>query len=234
MDFKFQEPKKETKNRSCFRCNKHIQFKDFCFRNRYISGPRRIKLWENPLLEFYCCMCYDEIFKSEKTALIKKKINLGDAEVVRFLESSLNMELPIVRKIDFNTVGIAIKNKRIVGLGLYKVGLKDIPEYLSELDNLIVLNLAWNSISELSDCITSMKKLRTIDLIGNELDRLPPSIVNLISLEEIDLSFNFIKEIPAFVSEIPRLNLLKLFKNRISFISESVLEKESKGLKILL
>ncbi|MBN1802422.1 MAG: hypothetical protein JW891_13005 [Candidatus Lokiarchaeota archaeon] len=234
MDFRFQEIDIQTKSRLCFRCKKPINFKDFCFRNRFISVSRRVELWENTSLEFYCCLCYDEIYRNQTNTLIKNEINGGDAEVMKFLESKLNLELPIVRKINFNTVGVVIEKKRITGLGLYKIGLNEIPEYLSELDHLAVLNLAWNNISEIPEYFGSLKMLRSIDLIGNKIEQLPLSIVNLIALEDIDLSFNLLGEIPPFVCKIPSLKLLKLFKNKISFIPSSIINKESKGLKILL
>ncbi|MFX1238207.1 MAG: leucine-rich repeat domain-containing protein, partial [Promethearchaeota archaeon] len=218
MNFKFPINIKISKARSCHACNKKIDFNEFSYRNRHIPIHRQIELWENEFLEYYCCICYDDMMKTEVRTLTKESLSPVDYEVVMLLEAHLKIILPVVENINYNTVGISIQHGRIVGLGLFKMGVVKVPEYFSELKYLKDLNLGWNNLEQFPEYILSLSRLEQLDLSGNKLDDLFQDLNHLKSLKEFDLSFNLFKEIPLAIATLPYLKTLKLFKNKITFI----------------
>ncbi len=234
MSFKFPDNKsnKEFKNRKCFQCKKHIDFGEYYIRNKKRNIKRLIELWENDILEFYCCLCYDKYVENEHKYKLKESLIEKEREILKLLKLKLSIEIPIVNEIQYNTVGITILNKHITGLGLFKC-IDFFPEEITMLTSLKKLNFAWNFLKKLPKSICNLKSLKELDLIGNKLTSLPKEIGKLSCLEELDLSINELTSIPNTLGELTSLKTLNLIHNKIITLPENLKDLELRGLKIL-
>ena len=140
MTFKF--PKKETlKKRYCFKCNKCIDYGEYYLKNyKSTNEERLIRLWQNENLEYYCCLCYDELIEKGKLDEIRLSLNEKERDILRILEAKLNTIIPIVLELKYNTIGVIVKNGNIVGLSLFKC-LSKFPEEITMLGALEKLSL---------------------------------------------------------------------------------------------
>lgn len=232
MNFRFPDTTK-YKKRKCFRCKRPIEFEEFYFKNKNISKQRLIDLWQNDKLQFYCCLCYDYINREKEAERLREQLDKKQQDILKILEIRIGIELPLLPKIAYNSVGFSINQKNITGLSLFKMDLETFPKEIIQINNLQYLNLAWNFLETIPNSISSLTFLREKDLIGNHLTIIPDSIIDMKNLEVIDLSFNNLRIIPECISQMDSLRLLKLIRNDIEHIPFKIQQSEKKGLKIL-
>ncbi|MBD3216180.1 MAG: hypothetical protein GF311_26440 [Candidatus Lokiarchaeota archaeon] len=233
MSFQFPKPR-DFKKRMCYQCKRPIEFGEFYFKNKDLSKERVIELWQCDSLEFYCCLCYDNLKRKREAEYLRNQLSKKERDILKILEIRLGRTLPLLPSISYNSVGFSIDNGTISGLSLFKMGLYEFPEVFTHLKNLHTLNLAWNFLEYLPESISSLKNLRELDLIGNHILEIPDTISELKQLEVLDLSFNKIQSVPNGVGSMESLRLLKLIRNKITQIPQSVSHLEKNGLKILL
>jgi Leucine-rich repeat (LRR) protein len=185
-------------------------------------------------IEYYCCLCYDTYKKKLKIEKIKQNLEKNDKEVIKALEKRLKLNIPLIGCIRYNSVGYTISENKIIGLGLFKVGLRRFPEEICYLDNLRILNLPWNYLETIPESICQLMSLEFLDLIGNNLLSIPETIGSLESLREIDFSFNDLKELPKSISSLKNLKVLKIIRNNIVTIPPKLKKRQEMGLKILI
>ncbi len=129
--------------------------------------------------------------------------------------------------------------------------IKWIPEQISNLVNLKVLNLRGNLLHKLNHQITNLQQLEEIDLTNNQfVDDLPHHIYslknlrilkcnhnkitsisnyieNLENLEELYISDNRLKRLPNALNTLPLLSRIHVNKNRLIQLNESFIFKEN-------
>jgi hypothetical protein len=91
-----------------------------------------------------------------------------------------------------------------------KSKLKLLPEQISNLKSLEILDLNNNNINHIPDSIGALNNLKYLDLSNNNIKTLPNAISSLISLEYLNLSGNSIKELPKSFKELSSLKTLKI------------------------
>ena len=120
-----------------------------------------------------------------------------------------------------------------------KHGWTDLPEWLSTLTELRILNLRnnklrrlpeWlgtypylrelyldnNQLSQLPETIGNLTSLRSLQVSGNQLTRLPRTLGNLAGLRTLQLSSNQLTQLPDTIGNLTRLGELRLADNRIA------------------
>eukprot|EP00656_Telonema_subtile_P008979 TRINITY_DN1419_c0_g1_i3.p1 TRINITY_DN1419_c0_g1~~TRINITY_DN1419_c0_g1_i3.p1 ORF type:complete len:439 (-),score=115.71 TRINITY_DN1419_c0_g1_i3:3-1319(-) len=116
-------------------------------------------------------------------------------------------------------------------LALTKGGHASVPEELSKLKGLLVLELAHNLLDESTihpSLWTSpdMRSLKVLDLSNNNISTLPVEIGNLINLEVLDLHRNQLstqeRALPAELGMLHRLREVTLSQNEILDLPESL------------
>ncbi|MCI0709495.1 MAG: leucine-rich repeat domain-containing protein [Chloroflexi bacterium] len=88
-------------------------------------------------------------------------------------------------------------------------------EQIAQLQQVVVLNLNGNHLTELPPQIGNLKSLYRLHLAGNQLQELPPEIGNLNHLLFLDLGNNRLRTLPPQIGNMTRLQLLNLNFNQL-------------------
>jgi len=119
-----------------------------------------------------------------------------------------------------------LKKLKILNLEGNKINY--IPSYLSEVRKLEILNLSRNEIEEISEEFFTLKKLKSLNLSSNYLYKLSKNIKALSSLENFNLSSNDIIEIPKELLTLTNLTKLNFEYNPVSQIKGFSLNESPK------
>lgn len=120
---------------------------------------------------------------------------------------------------DFYNAGkIHIDNNSVNGLFADKIGLKEIPKSIKNLENLTRLNLNENELISIPSELWTLKNLRSLGLYKNNLNSLPSDIGNLENLKDLYLYWNNIDSLPSEIWKLKNLETLGLRGNPIKSI----------------
>jgi len=103
-----------------------------------------------------------------------------------------------------------------------KFKLYILPEQITILTSLEILDLNNNNITHLPDSIGALNTLKHLDLSNNNIKTLPNSIESLNSLEYLDLSGNNIKELPTSFMKLKSLKTLRLDTSLIKLVPQTL------------
>ncbi len=103
-----------------------------------------------------------------------------------------------------------------------KFKLQLIPEQISNLQSLEILDLNNNSIIHIPDSIGALNNLKYLDLSNNNIITLPNPIGSLISLEYLNLSGNKIGELPKSFNKLKSLKSLKIDNKLIENVPQNL------------
>jgi len=111
--------------------------------------------------------------------------------------------------------------------------LKELPETIGELENLIWLILNNNKIKTLPESIGNLHLLEELHVNRNQLIELPNSIGNLKSLVKLFLKSNRLKNLPDVITGLETLRHLALNRNLLSDLPKEIIEMKSlKGINL--
>ncbi|XP_067934863.1 uncharacterized protein [Watersipora subatra] len=88
--------------------------------------------------------------------------------------------------------------------------LQSIPELVTKLTSLEVLDLSNNGVRQIPDSLGSLTLLRELNLSRNPIEVLPESITALSSLEKLDLSSCEISQLPDSLIQLQKLKVLRI------------------------
>jgi Leucine-rich repeat (LRR) protein len=100
--------------------------------------------------------------------------------------------------------------------------MPSLPRSISNLTNLIRLDMIENELSSLPSSISALANLRLLDLSDNKLSSLPSSISHLTNLNELVLDGNELSSLPSAVSSLTQLTYLDLGNNKLSSFPPSI------------
>lgn len=98
----------------------------------------------------------------------------------------------------------------------------EIPEKLSNLSNLIKLNLKNNELVNVPSFFGKLCSLEELNLSCNEIRSLPEEMIQLQNLEILDVSFNSLEEIPNSLLGISSLLQLSLEVNNLTHLPDEL------------
>lgn len=110
--------------------------------------------------------------------------------------------------------------------GFFSNKIKSVSPDIRFLVNLIKIDLSNNEITELPEEFCQLVNLNWLNLSNNKLKRLPNGINKLIELEELGLGTNNLLELPD-ISNLKKLRILPVFKNKLTTIHPSIAELKS-------
>lgn len=100
--------------------------------------------------------------------------------------------------------------------------LKVLPKEINLLENLHVLSVNGNELTEISKELCTLINLKKIIFAGNLITEIPKEIGKLTNLELLNLGENQITHIPPEISLLTKLEALLLFKNRIKKLPKEI------------
>ena len=113
-----------------------------------------------------------------------------------------------------------IANLRV--LKIDRCSLKTLPNWLINMDDLEVLDVADNEFDSFPSVILSLQSLRQLGLSNNHLPELPPAIGNLSHLTALVLPGNDFRELPSSIAALENLQILDLGNNSLNTLPEAV------------
>ncbi|MDX2217385.1 MAG: COR domain-containing protein [Oculatellaceae cyanobacterium bins.114] len=123
----------------------------------------------------------------------------------------------------------AARREGATELDLRNLKLTELPESISQLNNLKKLDLggdSWkdskNQLTEVPEAIASLTQLQELDLSGNKLTELSEAIASLTQLQSLDLSNNQLTELPEVITSLTQLQSLDLGKNQLEILPNSL------------
>ncbi|KAI9206501.1 uncharacterized protein BJ171DRAFT_31726 [Polychytrium aggregatum] len=107
-----------------------------------------------------------------------------------------------------------------ISLNLSFRNIQNLPTLLQPLNNLTVLQLNCNRLTEVHPSIfQSIPRLRVLDLSQNQIQRLPTEIrLRSESLEELYLGSNLLETVPLELGALSKLQVLDLSENRLTHL----------------
>lgn len=103
--------------------------------------------------------------------------------------------------------------KNVTQLGLGALGLRSVPDSLSQLTALRGLYLQSNSLQSVPECLRQLPNLKDLSLRQNPLRKIPPWIGELKGLETLYLDECDLDTIPQTLWSLPHLKSLNLMAN---------------------
>lgn len=100
--------------------------------------------------------------------------------------------------------------------------LVELPEGLKNLNQLTTLVLSGNKLEELPGIVCQLKTLTTLNAAYNKISRIPEAISNLDQLTTLNLSYNELEEIPQNLCQLNRLTSLDITSNPLKRIRKDI------------
>jgi internalin A len=97
-----------------------------------------------------------------------------------------------------------------------------VPRWLTNLTDLITLDLSGNRITYLTDSIGNLADLTSLYLSGNQITQLPGGFSKLTDLSELSLSHNRLTELPDSIGNLTHLTSLDLSGNQLTELPDSI------------
>ncbi|WP_371802424.1 leucine-rich repeat domain-containing protein [Candidatus Lokiarchaeum ossiferum] len=122
-------------------------------------------------------------------------------KMIEKLKKAMNLEIPMVKQVLWNTYGYSCSEDKITGLGFYGQPLTEIPPDLF-----------------------LFQELEVLALTNTKLPNLPQDIGYLKSLKELYLGGNLFRSIPNEVGELKKLRVLYILEDNLQQIPNSILK----------
>lgn len=119
-------------------------------------------------------------------------------------------------------LSFAVKNNKVIGIGIKFCGLNTLPESITILKSLQILNLRNNELETLPESISNLTSLEKLNLSRNNLITLPEAIGNLTSLKILNIGNNKLKRLPEAITELNSLQELRLEYNNLTTLPNSI------------
>ncbi|MFX1487680.1 MAG: GTP-binding protein [Promethearchaeota archaeon] len=149
------------------------------------------------------------------------------ARILEELEKLIQQKIPVVTKLSSEPFGVIIDGDQVKGLGLFRCGLKTIPDILTKLSSLEELRIYDNLISSIPEFVFTIKNLKILGLTKNNLENLPSSIGKLESLEYLSVRGNRLSNLPDSLNRLKKLDYLNLNGNHFILLPEVVCQLKS-------
>ncbi|MBD3352933.1 MAG: hypothetical protein GF364_15735 [Candidatus Lokiarchaeota archaeon] len=160
----------------------------------------------------------EEKIKNYQQELYEKKhkdLILREKKLLGTLEDTLNLELPLLKDIQYQSLGYCKFEGYITGVGLYRLGLKEFPPILAKMKKLQTISLVKNKLKNLNGMPNKYEDLLYLWLEGNSLRNLTELPEYLPKLKRIGLSFNKLTNLQGFPKRLPNLKHLYLKNNNL-------------------
>ena len=144
-----------------------------------------------------------------------------DSNTLNSLQTLLCVDIPKVSELAYDTLGYTVKNKRIVGISLYDLGLTTIPDEIFRFDKLKHLSLNENNISSIPNKISLLDGLEKLELSDNKLTTICDELTQLTAFKSIYLEDNELTRLPENMGNWTDLRVIRIEGNRLKYLPSS-------------
>ncbi|WP_143288141.1 COR domain-containing protein, partial [Calothrix rhizosoleniae] len=102
--------------------------------------------------------------------------------------------------------------------------LTNVPDAISQLQQLTILDLSFNKLTNVPDVISKLQKLTSLDLSRNQLTNVPDAIIQLQNLTTLYLSGNKLTSFPNTISQLQKLTSLDLSFNELTNVPDAIIQ----------
>ncbi|MHA1745614.1 MAG: leucine-rich repeat domain-containing protein [Promethearchaeota archaeon] len=138
------------------------------------------------------------------------------------LKRIVKHNIPVLSRVTPKSYGMKLFENHVVELGLYLLGIPEIPVSIGHLTHLQCLYAPNNHLSHLPLSLCHLSRLHTLDVQWNRLTELPPHMEKLQNLQTLNISENNIRILPDSLGQCKKLAFLEFDNNPIESISESL------------
>ena len=132
-----------------------------------------------------------------------------EKKILQELESTINQNIPLMAKCEYDKLGFSIRDNHVFGLSLAYQKLTIFPKCILGLEFLRELWFLENRIQYLPENIGDLKYLIRIDMENNVLlSSLPESVWELKNLEVLGLGGNKFSNISERITKLPNLKYI--------------------------
>ncbi len=181
--------------RECWHCKIRLTFRGFSARNQNMDPEWLLKIWTHPLIQIYCCSCFERLRREEvskkrieESNKVKNNLIAEEKEAFVFIERKLNRHILITKELNISSRGFShrrvfpreftIKDKHVVGLKLSNSGLTSVPVEIQLFSKLELLDLSYNLLQKVPEWIASLPYLTTLNLTFNDCTEIPELVLN--------------------------------------------------------
>lgn len=108
-------------------------------------------------------------------------------------------------------------------LGLSENWLQTLPASLGQCAAFRKFNMSHNSgLTHLPDDLSGLQSLEVLNLMCNSLSTLPESVGQLQALKQLYLYWNKLESLPASIGQLEKFEVLQLCKNHLHSLPESL------------
>lgn len=125
-----------------------------------------------------------------------------------------------------------VNTPRLVNLDLEVNYIKMLPDEISKLQTLNMLNISCNRLSYLPQSFIELQNLQSLNLASNRFKKIPSQIFQLKQLRKLDLAYNAISEISDDMAKLENLETLSVAGNRLSGELPQFMESLKRLIKI--
>tara|TARA_R110000868_G_scaffold14075_9_gene65763 strand:- start:10581 stop:12125 length:1545 start_codon:yes stop_codon:yes gene_type:complete len=121
-----------------------------------------------------------------------------------------------------NIIGLYLLAYRDGGEGAYGYSLITLPEEISQLSYLKILDLGGNDFTNIPSPVLNLNNLIDLYLDYNNIVSITNGIGKLENLERLFLDVNKLKSLPPEIGKLKRLKLLSLYKNNLTELPKEI------------
>jgi protein-tyrosine phosphatase len=152
----------------------------------------------------------------------RQQLCSDEAKALELFEKETGITIPPAKETGWSSLGYKIRDNHLVGLGLYGMRLRAIPDGC-RFPRLEFLNLSGNSLESIPESFFEMPRLKELHLNNNRISRLPAAITRMKNLEELCCRNNRISSIPGSIGEMRRnLMYLSFEANQLDELPEEI------------
>lgn len=112
----------------------------------------------------------------------------------------------------------------VLSIGLTNLNLKELPDEVEKLNELIALDFSRNFLTEIPELLLKLPKLAVLNLSYNQIARIPDWIEKLVLLRDIKLNNNQLYTIPRAIGNCKLVRKIYLQNNQIHSLPRELLE----------
>lgn len=109
--------------------------------------------------------------------------------------------------------------------------ISEIPEWISELTDLEILDLSGNQIQHITEAVSKLHKLKKLNMDDNDMRLIDPSLSRLTTLEVLWLQISKSSNLESLVNQLP--NLKEFYLSQLEECECGPIKLNARGINVI-